>query len=184
MLLGLWVLNSHARAEAADSGVSVEYGVKAGYLFKFGYYVVWPTNSFAHTNSPLVIAVMDKDKGDVAAEIEKVVHGTSVMGHPVEVRKVAADGVVPVDAHILFVTGAAGREPETIRAALNGAPTLLVGETENFAELGGAIGFVRQNENIRLTLCLKHATDNGLKLSSDLSTVAKLVHSKLKPHPK
>jgi hypothetical protein len=87
---------------------------------------------------------------------------------------------LPKDAHILMVTRAAGLPPEEIRAALGSAPTLLVGESEQFAERGGAIAFVLEDQKIRLTLCRAHARETGLKVSAKLSTVARSVRASRK----
>lgn len=163
-------------ASAADTGSALEYKVKAGYLFNFGKFIEWPEDSFADADSPFVIAVMDN--GEAAPIMEQVLRGKKINGHPVEVRRVVA-GEVPKGAHILLVTRAAGRTPEEVRAALGDAPTLLVGETDHFAERGGAIGFVREDESVRLTLCLIHATQNGLKVSARLSSVARSVYSEI-----
>ncbi|MGH7957935.1 MAG: YfiR family protein [Opitutaceae bacterium] len=60
---------------------------------------------------------------------------------------------MPKDAHILLVTRAAGIAPERIREAPGSAPTLLIGETEQFAERGGSVAFVSDRQSIRMTLC-------------------------------
>jgi hypothetical protein len=78
------------------------------------------------------------------------------------------------------VTRAAGKTPEEIREVLAAAPTLVVGESDQFAERGGAFGFVREDESIRLVLCLEHAAEAGLKVSAKLANVARPVKSKRK----
>ena len=44
---------------AAEPAVTLEYKVKAGYLFNFGKFVEWPVSAFAAADSPFVIAIMD-----------------------------------------------------------------------------------------------------------------------------
>jgi len=158
---------------AASAATEAEYKVKGGYLSNFGNFVDWPASAFSSRSSPFIIAVMDGN--DAPAVLEQVFAGKSIAGHPVQVRTVSS---TPRDAHILLVTRTAGRSPEDVRGGLGGAPTLLVGETEQFAERGGIIGFVRDGENIRITLCLEHAAAAGLKVSARLATVAKAVKSK------
>ena len=114
------------------------------------------------------------DAGEAQPVLEKLFTGKSVGTHPVQVKSFSGTSL-PKDAHILLVTRAADRKPEEIRIALGNAPTLLVGETDQFAERGGAIAFVREEESVRLTLCLEHAAANGLKVSSKLASVAKSV---------
>ena len=161
--------------QAVDSTTTLEFKVKAGYLFNFTKYVEWPTDAFPSNDSPFVIGVLDGSEAQPA--IEKVLVGKTVKGHPVEVKTVFKTNL-PKDLHMLLVTRGADKTPEEIRAMLGMTPTLLVGETDQFAERGGAIAIVRQEESFRLSLCLEHATENGLKVSAKLSNVAKSVKSK------
>ena len=166
--LGVW---------AADSAAALEYKVKAGYLFNFARFIEWPERAFPSTNSPFVIGVLDG--GEASPVLRSLFEGKQVNGRPVEVRSVFPE-TIGRDIHILLVTRAAGKTPEDLRKLAGSASMLMVGETDEFAERGGAIGFVREEESVRLALCLEHATEAGLKVSSKLSNVAKLVKSKRK----
>ena len=159
---------------AADS-VTLEYKIKVGYLFKFASFIDWPANSQPSADSPFVIGVIDG--GEALPVAKSLLEGTFVDGHPVQVRGLTIDQVGK-EISILFVTRAAGKTPEELRTVLGGAATLLVGETDQFAERGGMIGFTREEDKIRLSLNLERATEVGLKVSSKLSNVAKLVKSK------
>ena len=157
---------------AANSAVTLEYGVKAGYLFNFAKYITWPSSAFPAETSPFVVGVLDD--GEASAVVRSAIEGKNVNGRPVEVRSVSTESI-GVGVHILLVTRAADKSPEELRKLAGSASVLMVGETDEFAERGGAIGFVHENESIRLTLCLEHATDRGLKVSAKLATVAKPV---------
>ena len=160
---------------AADSPAALEYKVKAGYLFNFARFVEWPATALPAPDCPFVIGVLDA--GEALPVLQSVLEGKKVDGHPVQVKAVAADSLGK-GTHILFVTRAAGKTPDELRTALGGAATLLVGETEQFAERGGAMGFSREEETIRLSLNLERAMEAGLKVSAKLASVAKLVKSK------
>lgn len=163
-----------SRAIAADAA-ALEYKVKAGYLFNFAKFIEWPAASAPKTNSPLVIGILDG--GEAFPVVKPLLDGKTVDGRVVQVKAVTADQVGS-GLHILLVTRAAGKTPEEIRIALGSAATLLVGETDRFAELGGMMGFTREEDSVRLTLNLERATEAGLKVSSKLAGVAKLVKSK------
>jgi hypothetical protein len=152
----------------------LEYQIKAGYLFHFVSYVEWPPKSFAEPGSPLVIGVLGK--GDALGAIQQQLKGKSVRGHPVEVKALSPSSH-DLHCHLLFVTRAAEKSPQDLRSVLEGAATLLVGETDQFAQTGGMIGFVREQETIRLALNLEAATQAGLKVSAKLSSVARVVKS-------
>lgn len=160
---GLW---------AGEAPLVLEYKVKAGYLFNFARYVEWPAHAFSAPDSPLVIAVEDPNNARVI--LEQTLAGKAVDGRPVHVVPWAGSGLSP-KPHILWTTRAAGRTPEEVRKSLGNAPTLLVGDTRDFAERGGMIAFVEEEGRIRLTLCLEHASRAGLKVSSRLATVARTV---------
>lgn len=167
-LLALAVLPLQAIAE---SPAALEYKVKTGYLFNFANYVEWPAGTLPAPNSPFVIGVMDD--GEALPILQSLLKGKRVRGHPVQVRAVGADRVTGL--HILFVSRASGVSPEKIGEALGGASTLLVGETERFAENGGMVGFVREGETIRFQLNLERLTEAGLRASAKLASVARLV---------
>jgi hypothetical protein len=173
LILGL-VFTSR-RASAAESTTQLEYKVKAGYLFNFARFITWPTSAFPFTNSPFIIGVLDG--GEASPIIRGLMEGKQIDGRPVEVRSVLAE-TISQDIHVLLVTRAADKSPEELRKLSKSAPLLMVGETDEFAERGGTIGFVRENESVRLTLCLERATESGLKVSSKLASVARLVKPK------
>lgn len=156
----------------ASDATALEYKVKAGYLFNFGKFVEWPVAAFASERAPFVIGVLDG--GEATPVIQSLLAGRAIDGRPVQ--------VVPVDPaklgpglHILLVTRTAGKTAEAVRALLGSAPTLVVGETEHFAERGGTIGFTLEDDSVRVHLNLERATESGLKVSAKLASVAKLV---------
>ncbi len=159
------------RAAASDA-VELEYKVKTGYLFNFANFIEWPPAALPEPNSPFIVGVLDG--GEALPVLQSLLKGKSVNGHPVQVRAVSADRIGR-DVHILFVTRAAGKSPAEIQAALGGAATLLVGETERFAERGGMVGFVREEDNIRFQLNLERVAEAGLRASAKLASVARLV---------
>ena len=168
---------SLAPVAAAEPNPAPEYKVKAAYLANFVRYVDWPACSFPTTKSPVVIGVLDA--GEALPALQKYLDGKTVEGHPVILKAIVGKQIGSVNPwHILFVTRQAEKIPEELRTALGDSPTLLVGETEQFAERGGAVGFVLENESVRLTLCLENATEKGLKVSAKLSGVAKAVRPK------
>jgi len=159
----------------AANAALLEYKVKAGYLFNFAKFIEWPTQSLPSPNSPFVIGVLDKS--DAFALLQSLLEGKVIDGRPLEVRKVEAD-TLRSGLHILLVTRSAEQSAESIRAALGESATLVVGETDNFAERGGMLGFVREKEVIRINLNLEQTTAVGLKVSSKLAAVATVVRGK------
>lgn len=160
---------------AAESSLALEYKVKAGYLFNFARYVEWPAAALPETNSPIVIGVMDGK--EVLPVIQQQLQGKTVNNRPLQVKAIAASGSA-TNCHILFVPRFAGQSAAEVRQALGQTATLLVGETEQFAERGGIIGFVREEESFRIHLNLEAAAQARLKVSARLSNIAMLVKTK------
>lgn len=160
---------------AADGAVEFEYKVKAGYLFNFSKFVQWPAGAFAAPKSPFVIGVMDG--GEAHPVVAALLKDKLVDGRPIEVKRVEPKARA-VTVHMLLVTRLAEVTPEQVRQLCGANATLIVGETVEFAERGGAIGFLREDDTVRVAICLDHATQLGLKVSSKLASVAKPVRSK------
>lgn len=164
----------------APSGASttdastLEYKVKAGYLYNFARFVEWPKTAFAGPDSPFVIGVVDAN--EAFSVVQSILDTRPVDGRPIAVRALTAEQINR-GVHIVLVTKAAKKTPEEISAVVGTAPVLLVGETDLFAERGGSLGFTRDGETIRITLNLERALEVGLKVSSKLSSVARVVRS-------
>ena len=162
------VLLGSARSQSPTAG---EYQVKAAFLYNFAKFVEWPPGSFSNASAPLQICVFGRDPfGD---ELRTITSEKTVNGHRLEVRHVA-DLQHARSCHILFV--ASSETPvKLILEGLRGASVLTVGDSKGFAEQGGMISFVLENDRVQFEVSRKAADEAGLKISSKLLSVAKLV---------
>jgi hypothetical protein len=163
LMLGA-ALQAHAQQVAEPT-------VKAAFLFKFAGYVEWPPSAFPRPDSPFVIGVLGAD--EVATELERIVPGRFVDGHPVVTRRLK-EGEPPKAIHLLFV----GRGESNLRATLRAAQqqgVLAVTETERGLELGSAINFVTGDERVGFEVSLDSAERTGLRISSRMLAVARRV---------
>jgi hypothetical protein len=144
---------------------SVE-AVKAAYLFRFAQYVEWPP--FA-TDAPFVIAVSGAD--DVAVHLERLLPGMSVNGHRAVVRRVARaqelDGV-----QILYIGEKAFARTRALRTHAVELPILVVTDNELGLDGGGIINFIEVDRNLRFEISLIAADRSGLRINSQLLSVA------------
>lgn len=162
-LLALWLLAGAAFAQPARPDGGLEVQVKAAYLYKFAGFVDWPGAAFVRPDSPLVIGVAGND--ELAAQLEQVVAGRSVAGHPLAVRRLAR-GDSPLGLHVLYGTGPDGA---ALLAAARGLPLLTVGDAEVPA---GMIRFVVAEERLRFEVALGQVAPSGLKISARLLAAA------------
>jgi len=145
--------------------------VEAAYLYKFGAYVTWPDKSFAAPDSPIVIGVADA--GTLADDLSGMVAGRAVGGRPLVVRRVR-DGDALTGLHILFI--GSGAQGGGLFESAHGHPILVVTEGKDGLTLGGAVSFVVVDDRVRFDVSLDAVQQNGLKLSSQLLSVAHAVN--------
>lgn len=163
------LLLSGVRAQPVAAG---EYQVKAAFLYNFAKFVEWPSSSFSDASAPFQICVFGRDPfGEELRNItsEKTVNGRKLEVHP------GVDLLRARGCHILFIASSVETPASQIFAALRGASVLTVGDTKGFAEQGGMINFVLENERVQFEVNRKAAEEAGLKISSKLLSVAKFV---------
>jgi hypothetical protein len=165
------------RAQSTEGGViNREYGIKAAYLYQFAYYIVWPAGSFADNQSPFVIGILGSDPfGD---SLNDIARNKKVDGRQIVIKQFNSLADYK-PCHILFVSSSAepvGNDLISIRKQQR-FPVLLVGETPDFTEQGGAIKLFIEQNRIRFEVNMDVARRNQLKISSKLLSLAKIVDS-------
>jgi len=156
-------LYSHSLC-ADDS--SVEYKIKAGYLYNFTKFITWPEDKAGTFN--LCIAG-DDPFGALIDPIEQRL----VVRRPIKLFRFASlTGIdKKIHCHILYVSSS-NKESLAVRSFDN---TLVVGESGNFIDSGGMIGFINNQGKIKLQINLKAIKQGDLKISAKLLEVAVVV---------
>lgn len=156
---------------AQSDAQATEYQVKAAYLYKFIGYVEWPSWAQAGSDAPLTIGVIGAD--GLADELQQVVAGRSIDGHPISVRKLGQGDPV-AGLHMLFI-GRAARDIAGVLAAARQSGVLTVTESDDAFALGSVINFVVVQDKIRFDIALQSAEHAHLRISSRLLAVARKV---------
>lgn len=179
LLALVWIITlaggvGRLQAQSDDvSDLNREYAIKAAYLYQFGRYVQWPSESFATPQSPLVIGLLGPDPfGGILNEIART---KRLEGRPIVVRQFATMADY-TPCHIMFVSAAVPADQKT--AAIQqaqGKPILLVGEEPGFAERGGTINFFMEENRIRFEINTEVARQDQLKISSKLLSLARII---------
>jgi hypothetical protein len=152
-----------------------EYRVKAAFLYKFGSYIEWPSESFARADSPVAIGVMGADT--LADELVQIVAGRNVNGRPVRVRKLRPGDPI-AGLHVLFIGRTDSGRLAEILAAAKGRALLTVTESEEGLELGSMINFVVVEDKVRFDVAPPPSESGNLRISARLLGVARKVVSK------
>jgi hypothetical protein len=164
-----------AFTQARDASDSSEYLIKAGFIFNFAKFVEWPAPSFAQPDSPIVIGILGTDP--FGAIIDQIVQDKKIgaRGFVVKRLKWGADLKDLKECKILFVGASERAHIDDVVQAVKGLPILTVGETPGFAEHGGVIRFVLEDNRVRFEVNIEAARQADLTISSRLLTLARII---------
>jgi hypothetical protein len=164
-----------AIAQARDASDSSEYLIKAGFIFNFAKFVDWPAAAFSQPDSPIVIGILGTDP--FGTIIDKTVQDKRVgaRGFVVKRLKWGADPKDLRECKILFVGASERAHLDELVQMLRGLPILTVGETPGFAERGGVIRFVLEDNRVRFEVNVDAARQADLTISSRLLTLARII---------
>jgi hypothetical protein len=151
-----------------------EDSVKAAFLYRFTDYVEWPAPALQSTQ--FTIAVLD-DPG-VAANLERILTGHPVKGRTARV-KLIHHAKEATDAQIVFVGSGDGEAHQRLIAGLSGRAMLIVTDENRGLEEGGTVNFLLIDHKLRFEISLTAAARSGLKISSELLSVAARVEGRL-----
>lgn len=149
-----------------------ESRVKAAYLYNFAKFVDWPAGVFRNPDDPTVICVIgDERTSDV---LESAVSGKKANGRPVEARRLHSSAEFK-SCQVLFVAFPDRERIAQLLNALDRSSVLTVGQSDQFIPLGGMINLAIRHSTIELEIDPEASNAVGLKISSRLLVVAKLV---------
>jgi len=156
----------------AQSKAPTEYELKAAFLFNFARFVEWPSSAFSSPQSPFLICVLGTDPFGSTLDDAMLRH--SIQGRPTALLRIKHVSDI-VGCQILFVPSSESHRLPEITAKLRGQCVLVIGESENFASSGGVIQFSLEESRIRFLINTDAADRSGLKFSSKLLALAKIV---------
>lgn len=180
LALGLGALLTLAGAALtrAQAGTSVEYQVKAVFLYNFLQFVEWPPDAFQNETAPINLCVFLHDPfGGALDEIlrEKTIKNRQLVARRVrEVRDLRM-------CQLVFAGDRDNKGLPDILKGLIGTSALLVGESEEFAERGGGIQFYMEANKVRFSVNVDAVQRARLMVSSKLLALARIVHDDQRP---
>lgn len=145
-----------------------ESQVKAAYVFNFGKFVNWQ-GAQVETQDSFKICILGKDP--LGAVLESTVAGEQIGGKKITVERISKLPDDPV-CSVMFISAAEASHVEAILAAARPLNVLTVSDMPHFAERGGMIGLVMQQDKIRFEVNRFAAEQSHLALSSELLKVA------------
>ena len=170
------ILISHPMAGSpalhAQTKAPTEYQVKAAFLYNFAKFVDWPPSAFTDPKQPLDICVYGRDPFGSALE-------DALLGKTIGERRVGLGRAMQFQelagCHVVFVSSSAHESAADLANRLKGRPVLLVGESDGFAASGGTVQFTIEDNRVHFIINPDAADRAGLKISSKLLALAKIV---------
>ena len=154
-------------AGAATADPPSEAAVKAAFVYNFAKFVEWPANASAKNAITLCVAGTQPELATSLAGLA----GKSVQGHTLAVK----NNVLAADldtCQVLYL----GSEARPLAGQARGRAGLLtVSDMPGFAQSGGMIGLFSEGDRIRFEINPRSAVAAGLKVSSQLMKLAKVV---------
>jgi hypothetical protein len=149
-----------------------EYEVKAAFLYKFASFVEWPTET---ANASLCIAVLGHDP--FGTVLDEVVKGKTINGRGFRIMRFKSDEEAR-DCHIVFISASEKGRVSSILGRLQGSSILTVSDIPGFCQGGGIIEFDLQDQKVHFGINPQAGERAGLKISSKLLSVAKIVRER------
>ena len=155
-------------ADAQETGVAVEYKIKAAFLLNFAKFITWPDDSFAGDEQLFKVCVLGENPfGSALAAIES---------RTVDSRKIDLTYVDDVkqagNCHLLFISASEKSNLTSIHKALADRTIIMVSDIDGFASSGGIIEFVTKDNKLAFKINLSRAREQGLEIHSALLNLA------------
>ncbi|HNP49720.1 MAG TPA: YfiR family protein [Bacteroidia bacterium] len=148
---------------------SNEADIKAMFLFNFIKYVEWPKEQEA---SVFKIGIVGKSS--VSDALQKVIAMKKKEGKKLELVQLNPENAPT--CQLVFVTAGEESHGEMWAKQYQGRGVLLVSEESEHSEKWAAINLVKVENKIRFVINLSAAKSGGIKISSQLSSLAILVN--------
>jgi YfiR/HmsC-like len=179
MALALLIAVACAIPIGAQGNPSVEYQVKAAFLYNFVKFVEWPPDAFQGEKSPITLCLFRYDP--FGSALDEVIAGQTLNNRRLVVQRInKLPDLKP--CQLVFVSDREDKHLPEILNSLEGASALVVGEGEDFAEHRGGIQFFLENKKLRFAVNVDAIQRARLRVSSKLLALARIVHDE--GHPK
>jgi hypothetical protein len=150
----------------------MEHDVKAAFVYNFIRYAEWPARAFQGPDDAIVLWVAGTDD---TAEATAALDGRTVKGRKIVVKRINGPVVPGEKCHLLFVGKSERSHVRAILGAVRGMPVLTIADFPGFARSGGVVNFVLAQQKVAFEINQVAAERGGLRLSSQLLKLARIV---------
>ena len=168
--MAAWVTALWTSATAgALAQVSIEYDLKATFLYKFVAFVTWPPEAFESADSPVRICVAGDDPFHEI--LDRAVSGQRIGDRRIEVDRQHV--ITPAArCHVVYVAGSVMQPVAEALEAIRGQPILTFTNSSREAPAKGVVHFVVRDNRLRFEIDEQQAATNRLVVSSKVLSLA------------
>ncbi len=135
---------------------------KALFLFNFGKYIEWPTQT---SNKNFVIGIYGND--EITPELQKLASARKINNKTIIIKTVNSPSEA-ADANIFFVPESKHGNINNVIAFFKQKPTLIISEKNGACKQGAAINYITQNGKMKYEVCRKNITSHNLNVDQKL----------------
>lgn len=158
---------------------NIEYEVKAEFLERFTRFIEWPVDSSVSDLSvPFGVCVIGQSP--FGSYLDEMAHEVRIKGKAVKIHGILDPNKLD-ECQILFISESEKDRLAAILTQTEKRPVLTVADTAGFAENGVLINFYKSGTYVRFEINPEAAQQSGLKFSSRLLKLARLVHKEKQP---
>jgi hypothetical protein len=165
LLCALWSAAIGMPSQAIDP--QSEGSVKAAFVLRFAGYVEWPQESVPEKS--FTIAVLGAS--EVALRLQMLTVGRTIMNRPVQVRRIARIQDAGA-AQIVYIGADRGGDLRSLLAPLRDNCILAISSEDNGLAAGSTINLLLADQRVRFEVSLLAAREAGLRISSELLSLA------------
>lgn len=151
--------------------VSLEYHVKAAFLYNFTKFVKWPEKAFANAASPIKICILGKSPFGPSLD---AIENKTVGGRKLLIFEAKSMDDID-DCHVLFISNSSEKEFFGSIERTREKNIFTVGDKKGLARKGCVINFIVVKNKVRFEINTKSAERANLKISSQLLKIARIV---------
>lgn len=154
----------------AQSTPSLEYQVKASFIFNFLKFIEWPPDKFHVAGRELQICALGEERFGKALS---VLVNEEINNAKIRIARFeTADNMTFENCTVVFINRSLEGSIPIILNRIGNKSILTIGESDNFLEHGGIINFIIEDKKIRFEINNEAATRAGLVISSKLLRLA------------
>lgn len=151
----------------------IEYKVKAAFIEKFTRFIEWPFGEGEGSSSPFIIGVVGETA--IREYLNELAEKRKIKGKDIVIKAINDMSQIN-ECQVVFISKASTNAVGNVISRTWNRPILTISECSGCAERGLLINFYLQEEYVRFEINDAAVKKSGLKFSSKLLKLAKIIH--------